>query len=62
MTAICFEMPAPSNQPHIFRREFLGAIRKAIGEAQSAGDIDAAIAVECFKALPPATPEQGSVA
>ena len=54
---LSFEIPPPSDQPHVFQRNFLNAIRSAIGKAQIAGDIDAQLAVECFKALPPVKPE-----
>jgi hypothetical protein len=53
---ITIEIPPQSEQPHVFRREFLGAIRKAIGDAQIRGDVGAELAIECCKALPPATP------
>lgn len=53
MRLITVEIPACADTAFLFRRAFLGAIRKAIGHAQISGDIDAAIAVECFKALPP---------
>jgi hypothetical protein len=58
MSRIAVEIPPAPENAFLFRRAFLGAIRKAIGDAQIAGDIDAATAVECFKALPPATSDE----
>jgi hypothetical protein len=49
---ITFELPAAGDSPFIFRRRFLGAIRDAIAHAQINGEVDAEIAVECFKSLP----------
>jgi hypothetical protein len=54
--AIAVTIPPQSDSAFVFRREFLGAIRKAISEAQVAGTIDTDIAVACFKALPIADP------
>jgi hypothetical protein len=44
----------------ILRRNFLSAIRAAIGKARIAGDIEATLAVECFKALPPVSPDRAA--
>jgi hypothetical protein len=52
--AIVVEIPARNADPFLFRREFLRRIRLAINLAQIDGEINAAIAVECLKALPPA--------
>jgi hypothetical protein len=61
VSAITVEIPSTSEQPFLFQRAFLGAIRKAIGEAQIAGKIDAATAVACNRALPPAaTPDKAA--
>jgi hypothetical protein len=49
---ITFTIPPPADSPFLFRRAFLEAIRSAISEAQILGEIDAAMALECFKALP----------
>jgi hypothetical protein len=54
---ITFEIPPRSDQPYLFRRDFVNAIRTAIGKAQIEGEIDAALAVECLKALLVASPE-----
>jgi hypothetical protein len=50
--ALAVQIPAAADSPFLFRREFIHAIRAAIGAAQIAGDIDAQTAVECMKALP----------
>jgi hypothetical protein len=55
---ITFQIPPPADSPYLFRRAFLASIRQAIGAAQVAGELDTATAVECFKALPPADPNQ----
>jgi hypothetical protein len=55
MSEIRFTIPSAADSAFLFRRAFLGAIRKAIGDAQIRGEIDAELAVECCKALPPAT-------
>lgn len=60
MTVIRFEIPPPSDQPFLFQRAFLHAIRKAIGEAHIAGEIDAATAVACNRALPAETPDKAT--
>jgi hypothetical protein len=60
VSTITFEIPPASEQSFIFRREFLGAIRTAIGNAQIAGEIDAELAIACCKALPPAIPDKGT--
>jgi hypothetical protein len=53
---VVFTIPPLCEQPHVFRRELLNAIRLAISSAQVAGTIDTAVAVECLKALPIAEP------
>ena len=52
---IAFEIPPSAESPFIFRREFLAAIRASVGKAQIRGEISAAIAVECNRALPEPT-------
>lgn len=54
--SITIEIPPLSDQPFIFRRAFLGAVRTAISQAQIAGRIDVELAVACFRALPIAEP------
>jgi hypothetical protein len=60
VSAITFEIPPAADSPFLFRRAFLAAIRTAISQAQIDCRIDAAIAVECNRALPPATPDKGT--
>jgi hypothetical protein len=57
VSGIAIEIPPRGADPFAFRRAFLGAIRKAIGDAQISGELDAETAVECFKALPPPAPD-----
>lgn len=60
MKTVTVEIPprdAGANQI-LFRREFLRRIRSAISQAQINGELDAETAVECFKALPPATSDE----
>jgi hypothetical protein len=54
-------IPPRGADPFQFRREFLRRIRAAVGQAQIDGELDAAIAVECFKALPPASTDERAV-
>jgi hypothetical protein len=56
--SLTFQIPPAGDSPFKFRRAFLTAIRDAIAKAQIAGDIDAPLAVECFRALPMAEPRQ----
>ena len=51
-TTITVELPPPADSQFLFSREFLNAIRLAISKAQIRGDIDAPLAVACFKSLP----------
>ncbi len=62
MATIAVNMPAPAESPFLFRRAFLNAIRTAISQAQIDGRIDAATAVACNRALPPATPDKDTAA
>lgn len=55
MSEITVEIPPLGADPFVFRREFLRRIRAAIGQAQIDGQLDTQTAVECFKALPPAS-------
>jgi hypothetical protein len=57
---ITITIPPAAESPFLFRRAFLAAIRSAISQAQIAGELEAAVVVECFKALPPATPDKVS--
>jgi hypothetical protein len=52
VVSFTFEMPPAADSQFLFRRAFLAAIRKAISEAHIRGEISAAIAVECNRALP----------
>jgi hypothetical protein len=55
--SVTVAIPPPAESPFVFRRAFLHAIRKAIGDAQIAGELDETTAVECFKAFAPADPQ-----
>jgi hypothetical protein len=57
LTAITFEIP-PLADAFIFRRDILANIRAAIGRAQVDGEIAAAVAVACLRALPPPSPDK----
>jgi hypothetical protein len=54
------EIPPAAESPFLFRRAFVHAIRVAIGDAQIAGELDAATAVECLRSLPPAAPGEAA--
>jgi hypothetical protein len=45
-------IPHPGTLPSRFRREFIFSIKRSILEAFRSGSLDAAIAEECWRALP----------
>jgi hypothetical protein len=53
-----FTVPPAGESTFLFRRAFVGAIRDAIAKKQIAGEIDAPLAVEMFRALPVEEPRQ----
>jgi hypothetical protein len=57
---ITFEIPTPCENSFAWRRKFLESIRSAIGQAHINGVIDARIAVESCRALPPPIPQAES--
>lgn len=58
MASITIEIPPAAENGFIFRRAFVHAIRLAIGAAQINGDIDAQTAIECLRALQPASADE----
>jgi hypothetical protein len=57
-SALAVQIPPAAETPFLFRRAFLHSIRVAIGQAQIAGEIDAATCVELLHALPPASADE----
>ncbi len=49
---ITFSLPPRGASPYLFRCALIESIRDAIAAAQIAGDLDEALAMEAFRALP----------
>jgi hypothetical protein len=58
--SLTVEIPPAAETAFLFRRAFVHAIRVAIGAAHNNGELDAVTAVECLRALPPASTDEAN--